>query len=108
MNRSKSKNAQTAPRLAPLLDSLKTQAMRFLNAFRSPYNYLAAVLVLAALVVFFIDVKGSIVSIGIAYMVAVLRLQLTRRQLERQRLEVAEDHLTVALEQLEVSKRHHS
>ena len=105
MNRVNQTKPSASPNLEPLMDDLKTRGLRFLNAFRNPYNYLAGILAIAAVIVFFVDVKGSIVSIGIAYMVAMLRLQLTRRHLERQRLEIAEDQLSVTTELLEIMKK---
>lgn len=98
MNRVKTPAAD----LSPITEAVKERTAALWKVLRNPYNYLAAILVLAAFVVFVVDVKGSVVAILIAYMVAMLRLQLTRRELERQRLELANETLQVAEEQLAV------
>ncbi len=85
--------APPPPDLSALLEPVRVRLARVWRSARSPYNWLATTLALAAVVLFFIDVKGGVVALGIAYLLAMLRLQLTRRALETRRLALEEERL---------------
>lgn len=87
------RDAPPPPDLSKLLEPLKLKFDTFLRSLRSPYNWLATTLTLAAVAIFFIDVKGSVVALAIFYLLALLRLQLTRRSIELRRLEVETERL---------------
>ena len=87
MNNTK-RNDPPPPDFGALLEPLRLRLGSLGRSARSPYNWLATTLTLAAFLIFFIDVKGSVVALAIFYLLAILRLQLTRRGLELRRLEV--------------------
>ena len=82
------RNAPPPPDFSKLIEPLKLRMDVVWRSLRSPYNWLATTLLLAAIAIFFIDVKGSVVALAIFYLLAILRLQLTRRAIELRRLEV--------------------